>query len=102
MCNSQSNNIIILIKGIVLGNRVKMIACIIALTLTFSNTTTMKSSSKANSVWILLIQIITQKNSHRRMSVKRKYMISKMSFLTPACNACMHSALYKPQTFLFV
>lgn len=23
-------------------------------------------------------------------------MISKMSFLTPACNACMHSALYKP------
>lgn len=58
MNNSQSNDITMLIKGIVLGNRVKIIACISALTLTVSNATAMQSSSEADCVSILLIQIM--------------------------------------------
>lgn len=63
MNNSQSDDIIMLIKRIVLGQRIKRIACICALMVMFSNTTAMKSSGKAKSLWILLVQITKHKKS---------------------------------------
>lgn len=63
MNNSQSDDIIMLIKRIVLGNRIKRIACIHALKVMFSNITAMKSSGKAKSLWILLVQIMKYKKS---------------------------------------